>query len=415
VVGRLALLVASLAALLGLLEAGLRAVERDLEAARRDAPQGPLHVPCGECGAVYRLNPLHPEVDDLGMRRGASGRPAPGAAARSILVLGDSVTFGYAVEAGRTFTAVLARARPELEVLNAGVTGYGVYNELHDYLERGRALHPDLVIVGLDPNDVVNPRLHWDYLAGHGLRIPAASIPDPCFDRAVALPVVHSALARALHLMLTEIVVSRRQPPVHLTGEDFLQTIDLLLDYDSRQWRWLRSLLGELHRSVADDGAELAVAIFPLDYQLASTYPFHPQSLVLRYCAEEGLRCLDLLPVLRAHREEFPFEDTWHLSERGHELVAQAIEQHLLPKAAGAGAARSGQPTVMGGRGRALRRASRISGPQRREPHPRRRAGRAPRALRLPPRAGRQATPRPPHALDPWLERAHARARSEPA
>src|SRR5262249_16763091 len=45
-------------------------------------------------------------------------------------MLGDSITFGYGVRDGETFSAVLEALDPRLEVVDLGVQGYGTDQEL---------------------------------------------------------------------------------------------------------------------------------------------------------------------------------------------------------------------------------------------------------------------------------------------
>jgi hypothetical protein len=73
-----------------------------------------------------------------------------------ILVLGDSFTWGVGVENDETFSAVLERLDPRLEVINTGTNGYGTSQQLRLLEEEGLALDPDIVIVGSFWNDVAN-------------------------------------------------------------------------------------------------------------------------------------------------------------------------------------------------------------------------------------------------------------------
>src|SRR5712692_9842326 len=64
-----------------------------------------------------------------------------------ILVVGDSFTEGVQVGEDDLFTALLERNNPRLEVLNAGVGGYGTVQE-YLYLETTGLKHnPDLVLL----------------------------------------------------------------------------------------------------------------------------------------------------------------------------------------------------------------------------------------------------------------------------
>jgi hypothetical protein len=82
---------------------------------------------------------------------------------KRILVLGDSMVWGWGVEAQDRFTDRLEASIPDVEVVNAGVPGYSTDQELI-WLEReGLKYRPDLVILVLYFNDVIdNPlkRVH---------------------------------------------------------------------------------------------------------------------------------------------------------------------------------------------------------------------------------------------------------------
>jgi hypothetical protein len=75
---------------------------------------------------------LHPDV------------PAPGVT--RVVMLGDSITFGTGVGDADTFSNRLD-ARPELEVVNLGVDGYGTDQELIRLEREGLAYHPHVVVL----------------------------------------------------------------------------------------------------------------------------------------------------------------------------------------------------------------------------------------------------------------------------
>lgn len=79
----------------------------------------------------YR-GPLHP------------GRPAAGTT--RVVMLGDSVTFGSGVSDGETFAALLD-GRPDLEVINLGVDGYGTDQALLRLEHEGLAYGPAIVVL----------------------------------------------------------------------------------------------------------------------------------------------------------------------------------------------------------------------------------------------------------------------------
>src|SRR6185369_9764486 len=77
--------------------------------------------------------------------------------ARRVLLLGDAFALGYAVSEEQTLRAQLETrlgGAPRVEVLNAGVTGYGTEQEVLFERCRGARLQPDVVVVLFRAEDV---------------------------------------------------------------------------------------------------------------------------------------------------------------------------------------------------------------------------------------------------------------------
>ena len=102
----------------------------------------------------------HIQVNSLGLRdRERSSQTSPGT--QRVLFVGDSVVFGAGVEFGDRCSDQLERALgPGVEVVNAGVSGWGTDQEYLWLTHEGWALHPDVVVLGLCVlNDVINVML----------------------------------------------------------------------------------------------------------------------------------------------------------------------------------------------------------------------------------------------------------------
>lgn len=124
----------------------------------------PFGLRINEPGARYRHESpdvsVEFRINSAGLRadRDYSYEKAPGV--RRIVSLGDSYTMGFEVEATETFSSVLERELRrvgyDVQVLNAGVSGYGTA-EACLYLER-ELLHyePDVVLVSFFGNDLTD-------------------------------------------------------------------------------------------------------------------------------------------------------------------------------------------------------------------------------------------------------------------
>jgi len=213
-----------------------------------------------------------------------------------ILALGDSYTAGVGVYGADLFTAVMeerlnARAGAtgdgrRFEVINCGVSGFGTREQRLYYQQRAGAYQPDLVLVVMTANDdrsfgqdvelgYVHRRTKWEYL----------------FDAAYAVQVL------------------RHQRP----EPDFT---DAMLE------------LAALDREVAEDGAELAVALF--------TNTSSPAWDLLTEHATSATAELDIpLLDLRDALSTVPAADLMvhptdgHPNEIAHRLAAEAILEWL--------------------------------------------------------------------------------------
>ncbi len=178
-VAQVALLAAvSTALTLGGLELGLRATgHRALYEVysksslfwRADPLLGWSHEP-GAAGTFVGPDPWPIEfeapvrINSLGLRGPEVEPPPPGGL--RVLLLGDSMVAGFEVPYRETFGARLeARLARQfgapVQVINAGVRGYGTDQSALYYRERGRALEPGVVVLfhsGNDPDD--NVTLH---------------------------------------------------------------------------------------------------------------------------------------------------------------------------------------------------------------------------------------------------------------
>lgn len=318
---------------------------------------------------LYGLNPTHPEISSQGLRDREFAIPKPPGTKR-IMILGDSVAFGYGVSREMTFAKVLERnlqtSGTSLEVMNTGVNGYTAYNEVQYYLSEGLRFKPDIVIVAFCPNDIVDPKPHWSYTGDKIDPIPQEAIPNLEYHRTrkppefLGNPTVsttpgggNSSLVRLIRsrLGLTKGAIRNHDDvwydkvdgkwwPTYITGEDPI-SIRVLLDYDSEEWRWLRQMYDRLHTAVRAEGATLMIATMPLAYQIDPAYPFHPQDMVRRYCTEKSVGFVDPLPAMQRYdvQQMFFLEyvnkdgtriyDIWHLAPNGHEIVADELSDYI--------------------------------------------------------------------------------------
>ncbi len=96
----------------------------------------------------------------------------------TIAVIGDSMTWGYGVPDGSTNPDQLRKAFPDYNVLNTGVNGYNVEQEVQMYTHKFADLHPALAVIEFYWNDMERPPfslMHEGADTGGALDVPTSS------------------------------------------------------------------------------------------------------------------------------------------------------------------------------------------------------------------------------------------------
>jgi lysophospholipase L1-like esterase len=281
--------------------------------------------------------PTHIRTNALGYRGGPVGPKEPGEF--RILALGDSITLSAYTQEHETYPAILegllGNSGGNVRVLNAGISGAGLREELLVLHETGLLTQPDLVIVGLFLNDATRSRM---------FRIPEGLL-------------AHSAIARrfAENQYVEEALAESRREYERLSGrpsptETFAElawrndraafekkiaegAADWGRGFYAWAWAEMRPDLDIMRALAAEHGFELLVVLFPATIQWEANFvDDRPQRHFENLMKELGLRHFDLLPVMRAayqrDRRSLSF-DHGHLRPEGNRVAAEAIAAFL--------------------------------------------------------------------------------------
>ncbi len=287
----------------------------------------------------YRLRPGLDEVA-RGVRvrtnrqgfRGRELKDVPELGRERILVLGDSVAFGYRLEEEQAFPVLLEqelakRSPAPVEVLNAGVEGYNTRAELALLRKDGFRLQPRTVIVLFNLND-------FDDTPSLGAR--GVLMQGPPASRCSLWLAEHSEL----YLLLDALV--RRRAAIFLSaGSDGSGYSDLdrfVSALRKQVWREpddgrLNTMVDSL-RALRDEtaarGIRLVFVIVPDGDQIGTDEAdLSPQKRLGMLCEEEGLDCLDLRGAFEAMAAEPLFFDIMHPNAAGHGILAVEVAAHL--------------------------------------------------------------------------------------
>ena len=289
-------------------------------------------------------------INAVGVRDDEEIGPKP-ANERRILILGDSLVLAVQVPFARTFGELLEQRlnaeSPSIRyrVVNGGVQGYGPVQELLFFRSIRAAVDPDVVIetvfVGNDAEEAAaSERLL------SGAPRPAAEVVREATTTRLRRIVRRSMVLQILRLRAVTALqrFSRRagppEPPLQSYAADPAPRIARGLDVTRR-------VVEEIAREASASGARTAVMLMPARFQLNDEDYGNLKAAVaeaggtlLRDGATERFASalgalpvpqFDALPALRASspRADLFFLRTVHLTPRGHEVVAEALEQFL--------------------------------------------------------------------------------------
>ena len=255
--------------------------------------------------------------------------PAPGVT--RVVLLGDSVAFGYGVADDKTFAQRLDAENDSVEVVNLAVPGYGIDQSLLRYEGEGRSWHPGVVVLSLcvdnDLADVMLPVSLYDgrhpkpqfFLQDDDLQLQDRHVRLRPRMRVGNWLQKNSALVRRL---------TRRGRPVfevdktrHWSARKASATSD-----EDAAVSLVAALVGRLRSTVEADGGRLVLSIHPNKFG----YRHGSRWVTSLLEAPEALG-LDVVYLDHEyHHDElgfgkFTLDDIGHLNDTGHRLTAEAL------------------------------------------------------------------------------------------
>ena len=285
---------------------------------------------------IYRFSFTH---DAQGLR--VDPAPAGAVPRYTVLVLGDSFTYGLGVDDDRTFCHLLQEAlAPDLptRVVNAGNPGKGTHYALRFFLLRQATLRPDLVLFGFFKNDFGdNARDTYFSLTPTGRLEPR----PPRDARSRRRLLLERLPGFSWLLSRSHLVNLFRQAAVRLTVDKFApgQPTSRPEDgprgpvwVDERRVEQTRLYLKALSEATTAHASSLLVFYVPdlRDCWLVRQgRPISPDESAFReITADLGLRSLSLTPALAGSPE--PLERLYladgHWTPTAHAMVARALE-----------------------------------------------------------------------------------------
>jgi lysophospholipase L1-like esterase len=285
-------------------------------------------------GSHYEWQGIPVDINSHGLREPETTYEKPPNTFR-ILNLGDSVAMGWGIREEDTYGQQLECLLNEktddnlrYEVINAGVPGWNLDNELAYLQAEGLKYEPDLILLDLT---IVNDIYGKSALVAH--KRPALI-----------------EWLRANTYFWPFLTVQLRWLEAHANGRERIGVIDpptepakyFPMDSAADQWVEIWNPILAMHRLAQEHKARFMLVLFPLEFQVVDeNYSTLPQELLTTKAIETDIPVLDLLPVFQQACQEkaggvcqledrYLFADVWmHPSAYGHKLIAMEVDAFL--------------------------------------------------------------------------------------
>jgi lysophospholipase L1-like esterase len=248
-----------------------------------------------------------------------------------IFSLGDSVAVGLGVSVEHTYVRQLEKLldhhQKRVRVINAAVASYSTWQEVDLLKEKGIQFQPDIVLLAFYWNDLyIKP-------------VPIVPLPKNLSgdQQDAALKYLRLLKRSALLLFLrerTQILLLKISPTFDWTHQEMI--------YEGASSPYLEQAYTEVGTSLEEFGSlarEHAfvpiLIILPIPGQVRHLdAPKYMQERIGEMAKKAGLHTLDVLPSLQrayaANPDLFIPWDNTHFSPRGHQVMAETLQQYLL-------------------------------------------------------------------------------------
>jgi len=275
-----------------------------------------------------------------------------------ILLLGDSFMEALQVEFEESFPHLLEEDLNEslpchVEVVNAGVSGWGSDDQVTYLSRRGLELRPNMVLFAFTLHNDISDNLEERYHLRERERLRAKPVTNTSLLRHANLKlrsylVSHSHLYQLAYKSWRSIGTAKAGGRLN---EHLVQLMSVEPEAMAKNGWWItKQLLAEANRLSKLGGAQMAVFSIPLIYQvdsrhyaeLLATYqlsegqldPNKPRSMLHNILQEENIPRIDILPDFLRYKSTSGGQTLYirgdgHWNRTGHRVAASAVSQQV--------------------------------------------------------------------------------------
>ena len=277
---------------------------RKLKRVAKHSDQGHQHIP----DKSAFLMGVNVKINSQGYRNKEISITPPQGVTR-IMMLGDSLTFGWGVPSDETVSSRLedllnnSRKDKSFEVINTGIGNTNTEMQVASFLDKGVLFSPDIVVLNYFIND-------------------AEPIPRPTKN----IFMKHSAAYVFFSLRWGSI------KRLFFGGKQWFQYYNDLYSNENESWIRAKDAISKLSNYSHSKDIKLIIVNYPELHQL-TPYPFDQVTSKLKNVADEHrVQFVDLLPSVKDESES----DLWVSQQDQHpnslacKLIAHAIQKALV-------------------------------------------------------------------------------------
>lgn len=280
------------------------------------------------------------DSDDVAVSQNANGHrgkyygPVKSNGKYRILTLGDSFTEGVQVKEDELFSAHLEKLNTDVEVMNAGVGGYGTVQEYLYLTSEGLKFRPDLVLLMFYDNDLSDNCL--SYYPGFGPRpfavwkngdIQIIEQLDYKEFKKFVIPVPLWTFLNSHSYLYYFVNVSIYQK-IFADKMRRLQRMDLDGTQNCGRYEIFYGIVERMRNLLSAKGVQFGVVLIPTREDVERGYS-PTQQPILRSCQASGVNCLSLLDRFVSERsagQRLYFTNDIHWTKSGHAIAADEID-----------------------------------------------------------------------------------------
>jgi lysophospholipase L1-like esterase len=275
------------------------------------------------------------ETNSLGFRDRELEPRRPGEL--RVMAIGDSITWGDYLQSDETYVEQIQFRLQEklepraVEVINAGVGDVGIKEEVDILRDAVSDVEPNIVVVGFYLNDSRPPWGFSGEMGNRGWLRRNSVVADTLYRQFKLRQWVKDTGADRFAW------TSRSNSLDWQHDRDAFRSLVHLARYDwgsawlDSSWRVVEGEFLRLRKLADRHRFEVLVVVFPVSFQVYSDFvDDKPQRLLAEAAAAHEFDHMDVLPLLRQHRESELFFDHCHPRVLANALIGKAIADHLL-------------------------------------------------------------------------------------